>query len=486
MVSNDDQILIFNVEETLLKSSSLFPYFMLVAFEAGSPLRALILLVLYPLICLLGKEMGLKIMVFVSFFGIKKKGFMVGRAVLPKYFLEDVGLEGFEVVNKSERKVGVSQFPHVMVESFLREYLKVDYVVGKELKVFCGYFIGLMEDNKQGINLVKGILKEEGIMISSNVIGICGTKASLSHPLFAFCKEIFLTNEGSKRKWQNLPRENYPKPLIFHDGRLALKPTPNSIFALFIWLPFGTLLGILRALVFLTLPQKISTPILAFSGLRVLYSTTTPTSRSPSSNGEIKSKGGQLYVCNHRTLLDPLYLSYTLNKPVTAVTYSLSRMSEILAPIKTVRLNRDRDQDGNMMKELLKQGDLVVCPEGTTCREQFLLRFSPLFGEMSEKIVPVAMNSYVTMFHGTTASGLKCLDPLFFLMNPQPSYTVRSLDPVHGVSSTCQDRTGSRFDVANKVQREIGEALGFECTELTRKDKYMILAGNQGDRKSVV
>ena len=177
--------------------------------------------------------------------------------------------------------------------------------------------------------------------------------------------------------------------------------------------------------------------------------------------------------------MDPLYLSFTLNKPLTAVTYSLSRMSEILAPIRTVRLSRDRNRDGVMMKKLLDQGDLVVCPEGTTCREKFLLRFSPLFGEISQEIVPVAMDTYVNMFYGTTAGGLKCLDPLFFLMNPTPSYVVRLLAPVRG-ASTCQDSVRSRFDVANEVQRDIGKALGFKCTGLTRKDKYMILAGNHG------
>ncbi|KMT10004.1 hypothetical protein BVRB_5g122190 [Beta vulgaris subsp. vulgaris] len=477
---NDEQTLIFNVEETLLKSSSLFPYFMLVAFEAGSVLRALLLLISYPFTCLFSKEMRLKMMVMVCFFGIKKDGFMVGRAILPKFFLEDVGLEGFKVVTKFKRKVGVSDLPHVMVESFLREYLEVDYVVGKELKVFHGYFIGLMEDNKKMVvNDLKSILGDGEILDNSNVFGISGTKSTLSHPFFSFCKEIYLTSEETKKKWQYLPRENYPKPLIFHDGRLAFRPTPISTLALFLWLPFGIILAIFRGIIALSLPHKIATPILIFTGIRLLSSFSHPTTKSTTSSNLKKPSKGQLYVCNHRTLLDPLYLSYALQKPLIAVTYSLSRLSEMLAPIKTVRLTRNREKDGNMMEKLLSEGDLVVCPEGTTCREPYLLRFSPLFAEMNDQIIPVAMDCNVTMFYGTTASGLKCLDPIFFLMNPSPSYTVQLLGTVSG-SSTCQDQGRSRFDVANYVQREIGEALSFECTKLTRKDKYLILAGNNG------
>jgi glycerol-3-phosphate acyltransferase len=34
--------------------------------------------------------------------------------------------------------------------------------------------------------------------------------------------------------------------------------------------------------------------------------------------------------------------------------------------------------------------------------------------------------------------------------------------------------------MANLVQRKMGDALGYRCTMLTRKDKYLILAGNDG------
>ncbi|KAL9239775.1 hypothetical protein vseg_014064 [Gypsophila vaccaria] len=468
-----DQTLVFNVEETLLTSSSLFPYFMLVAFEAGSPIRALILLLLYPLICLFRKQMGVKIMVMVCFLGIRKDGFMVGRSVLPKFFLQDVGVEGLELLSKFKRKVGVSEMPHVMVESFMTDYLEIHHVFGRQLKAYRGYFTGVMEDTKGHLTSLEAFL-----VITPNVVGISGTKASLNHPFFSFSKAIYLTSEAIKKKWQQLPREKYPKPLIFHDGRLSLKPTPTATLTLFMWLPFAFVLALFRALVVLTLPQSIGTPLVAFSGLRLLSCLPNPVATTLPCDATESNKG-QLYVCNHKTLLDPLYLSYVLRKPLTAVTYSLSRMSELLAPIKTVRLRRDRDQDGMMMQKLLSQGDLVVCPEGTTCREPYLLRFSPLFAEMSDLIVPVAMDCQVDMFYGTTASGLKCLDPLFFLLNPHPSYTVRLLDPIQGLSS-CQHQSYSRFDVANQVQAQIGQALSFRCTRLTRKDKYLILAGNHG------
>ena len=280
----------------------------------------------------------------------------------------------------------------------------------------------------------------------------------------------------AEKNWQVLPGKRYPKPLIFHDGRLAFRPTPLATLVMFIWLPFGFLLNISRTIIFISLPYKLSMPLLALSGLITTISEAEPPVASI--NGEEKP-GSVLYVCNHRTLLDPLFVTMALMKSVSAVTYSISRFTEVISPIKTVRLTRDREKDGKMMKKLLSQGDLVVCPEGTTCREPYLLRFSPLFAEMTDEIVPIAIKLQVSMFYGSTASGLKCLDSTFHLMNPNPMCLVKILHKLPSWQTHTAGRK-SRFEVANHVQNEIAKALGFECTDLTRKDKYAILAGNEG------
>lgn len=274
-------------------------------------------------------------------------------------------------------------------------------------------------------------------------------------------------------------RERYPKPLIFHDGRLAFLPTPFASLCTFLWIPYGVLLAIYRILIGIFLPYKLGLYLGHWSGITITQKGYTKTEASSTQNK------GVLFVCSHRTLLDPVFLSALVGKPLVAVTYSLSKFSEIIAPIKTVRLSRDREKDGEKMQKLLGEGDLVVCPEGTTCREPYLLRFSPLFAELTDEIVPVAVNSWVSMFYGTTASGLKWLDPIFFLMNPRATYHMVIL-PKLPKEMTCGGGKSS-YQVANYVQRQLADVLGFECTKLTRKDKYMMLAGNEGvvqDHKS--
>jgi glycerol-3-phosphate acyltransferase len=102
----------------------------------------------------------------------------------------------------------------------------------------------------------------------------------------------------------------------------------------------------------------------------------------------------------------------------------------------------------------------------------------PLFAELSDDVVPVGVAVETAMFYATTAGGFKCLDALYYMVNPRMCYTVQFLDRV--CTTAVMGREVHSRDMANIVQRKIGDALGYGCTMLTRKDKYLMLAGNDG------
>ncbi|CAO2142843.1 unnamed protein product [Urochloa humidicola] len=469
--------IVIDVDAVLLRSAGdLFPYFMLVALEAGGFLRGIILLLLYPLLLLLPRAAAVRLMAAAAFCGLRASRFRAGHAVLPKWLLDDLAAESFEaaVAGAGKKKVvGVTAMPRVMVDGFLREYLGFDTVVALEMKVKWGLFTGAMEDAAGEVVekvAMAAVEEEKGV-----VVGLAGSAEFLDHPAARCCKEIFVVSSDEKRQWRPLPPNKYPKPMVFHDGRLAFLPTFTATLAMFTWLPFGAILGAARLAVALTVPYKYSTPILAATGMSWRLAGDVHHRPSLPAGGR-----GQLFACNHRTLIDPVYVSVALDRQVRAVSYSLSRLSELISPIgRTVRLTRDRASDGAAMANLLAGGDLVVvCPEGTTCREPYLLRFSPLFAELADDVVPVGIAVETSMFYATTAGGLKCFDPLYYMVNPRMCYTVEFLEKVD--TSLAKEGKVPSVDVANVVQRRMGEALGYGCTMLTRKDKYLMLAGNDG------
>ncbi|KAF7104512.1 hypothetical protein CFC21_105404 [Triticum aestivum] len=475
--SAGDRTVVCDFDGGLLRSTALFPYFMLMACEGGGLIRALLLLCCFPLVWILGEhtDAGVQVMAFVTFVGLRPRDTdLVARAVLPKFYMERLNAHVYDQLwLPAGRKVAVTSAPRVMAEWFLKEYMSADVVVGRELQMFkirngC-YFTGLLCRPGPGMRqkALKEVLGADGAMAD---VAVVGTSNPLNHLFIPYCKELHVVSTEYAKTAQ-LPRQRYPRPLIFHDGRLAFIPTSSAMLAFFLFLPLGLVLSVIRISIGIILPYKISFAASAFFGVRFRTS-------GCRSAGDGAKPRGVLFVCTHRTLLDPVMLTVALQKPVSTVTYGLSRLSEILAPIRTVRLTRDRNRDAQTISQLLEQGDLAVCPEGTTCREPYLLRFSPLFAELADDMVPVAMDAQVTLLYGTTTSGHKWLDSIAFLANPAPSYRVEFLGPVPRDQTCAGGRIG--VEVANWIQHRLGEALGFECTGFRRRDKYMMLAGNNG------
>ncbi|KAG4953374.1 hypothetical protein JHK87_038968 [Glycine soja] len=444
------------LEGTLLNDKDAFSYFMLVSFEASGLVRFALLLTLWPMIRFLDmigmKDASLKLMIFVAVAGVPKSELeSVARAVLPKFYMDDLDMDTWRLFSNYDKRVVLTKTPKIMVERFVKEHLRADEVIGTELSFnrfgFATGFVRGYSNNTISERVANFFNNEAPTLVMDQL-----------HP-------------------PNLANQNYnhqllrPLPVIFHDGRLVKRPTPSTSLLILLWIPVGIILAIIRIAIGSILPFWAIPHISRLFGGKVIVKGKPPLPPS----GE---NSGVLFVCTHRTLMDPVVLSSVLRRKIPAVTYSVSRLSEILSPIPTVRLTRTRDIDAEKIKRELSKGDLVVCPEGTTCREPFLLRFSGLFAELTDRIVPVAMNYRVGFFHATTARGWKGLDPIFFFMNPRPVYEVTFLNQLP-VEATCSSGK-SPHDVANYVQRILAATLGFECTNFTRKDKYRVLAGNDG------
>ncbi|GJN30385.1 hypothetical protein PR202_gb18688 [Eleusine coracana subsp. coracana] len=474
-----------DLDGTLLRSRDPFPYYALVAFETGGVARLLLLLLLTPLALTLRhvarrEAASTRVLVFAATAGARVSAVeSAARAVLPRFYASDVRVDAWRVFaaggarsRGTNRRVVVTASPRVMVEPFAREQLGADAVVGTELATWRGRATGLV-DARRGV--LVGERKAEAVREIVGDVGL-GCRRS-DYAFMSLCKEAYLVPPCPPV--DPVPPHKLQKRVIFHDGRLVQRPTPLVALLTVLWFPVGLALSLLRVAAGALVPMTWLSFAFRLLGVRVIVRGTPPPAPT-TTTGKDKGKGkGSLFVCCHRTLLEPVFISAALGRPVSAVTYSLSRLSELLSPIPTVRLTRDRAADAATIRRVLAAGNLAICPEGTTCREPFLLRFSALFAELTDDVVPVAMECAMGVFHGTTARGWKGLDPFYFFMNPCPVYTVTFLDKLP-VEMTCGGGGKSSHEVANYVQKMIASTLGYECTGLTRKDKYRALAGNDG------
>ncbi|WOL13847.1 glycerol-3-phosphate 2-O-acyltransferase 6-like [Canna indica] len=202
-------------------------------------------------------------------------------------------------------------------------------------------------------------------------------------------KEVYIVPPKPQR--EAVTADKLPKPVIFHDSRLVLKPTPLLAILILLWYPFPFLLACVRIIAGSLLPMRLIGLAFHCLGIRIIVRGSPP----PPPKGSLLGSS-VLFVCSHRTILDPVFLYAAICYPAATVTYSISRVSDFLSPIKTIVVSRNRARDATMIKRLLAGGDLTICPEGPTCRESFLLRFSTMFAELTEEIVPVAMVNMYT------------------------------------------------------------------------------------------
>lgn len=183
----------------LLRSTALFPYFMLVAFEGGSVLRALLLLGSFPLVWILGEhsDASLRVMAFVTFVGLRPRDAdLVARAILPKFYMEKLNAEVYDRLwLPAKRKVAVTSTPRVMAEWFLKEYMAADIVVGNELQMVkvgrsC-YFTGLLgRSGPLPGSMTEKALRSETLGVDGGMadVAVVGSSNPFDHHFTAYCK----------------------------------------------------------------------------------------------------------------------------------------------------------------------------------------------------------------------------------------------------------------------------------------------------------
>ncbi|CAN4075613.1 unnamed protein product [Withania somnifera] len=138
-IGREKDTVVADMDGTLLRGRSSFPYFALVAFEVGGVLRLLFLLLASPLAGLLyyfvSESAGIQVSDIES----------VALAVLPKFYSEDLHPESWKVFSSCGKRCVLTANPRVMVEAFLKDFLGADIVLGTEIECYKGRATGLVK-----------------------------------------------------------------------------------------------------------------------------------------------------------------------------------------------------------------------------------------------------------------------------------------------------------------------------------------------------
>lgn len=177
------------LEGTLVKDPDPFSYFMLIAFEASGLIRFTLLLIFWPIIRLLDlmgmNEVGFKLTIFIAVVGLRIPDIeSVARAVLPKFYMDDIDIDAWRVFYQYDKKVVVTKTPRLMVERFVKDHLKADEVIGSELVVNrFGYLTGFVHDFGSDSDRVSKLFGDE-----KPSLGLGRSSSNDSNTFMSLCK----------------------------------------------------------------------------------------------------------------------------------------------------------------------------------------------------------------------------------------------------------------------------------------------------------